>query len=617
MDLTENIAKQINLLYSKKYDPDIFSFEMLRGPDVYQLLPYGIVEHIHQYILDPKNSGDTKKKIEHIDEVLRPYGFKRFAGGTNRVVYGFLEDQSFCLKVAIDRIGITNNPDEFRNQQFLKPFVCKIFSVSPCGTIATVERVIPIRSRQEFAVNAGSVFDVIANKFVGKYILEDIGTIWFKNWGIRRGFGPVLLDYPYLYEVDLNSLFCNEMTPFGLPCGGQIDYDDGFNILYCTRCGKRHKAKQIGKAITDNVIMIKGGNSMGFHLIVKKGDKVIVDKTGSDTHIDPNKVKNQGVIEKPFGKETWRKEDFDVIMVLNGVKIGKKDGKTTILGESKAKATKLPSKDENPYKGFRTNVKEPKKFRNMPDKPEVPEWAKDDMTPPANKPGEKVVKKLDMSGFGSPAAHIVHNNSKLFSLKVHLPGEKVEASKEVSDDDICGYVMPQFGRQAAVLKSNPKDAKDDKLFSTAANNEEKTDGVTNNMDDKKSADSEISNNSEEPIEDEEVIESDNSESEGSIQSDQSEEPGDTSNSNNNDTTDEDDSWEAMIKAQEDLPYPTEEERKQMDEELAQMRAKQEAKKQRARNKIAEAYGFSEADYERTTDQCDEDDGSNRPNVSDY
>ena len=79
---------------------------------------------------------------------------------------------------------------------------------------------------------------MIANKFIGKYVLEDIGTIWFKNWGIRPGFGPVLLDYPYLFEVDIRDLYCYDMTPLGLPCGGQIDYDAGFNILICTKCGK-------------------------------------------------------------------------------------------------------------------------------------------------------------------------------------------------------------------------------------------------------------------------------------------------------------------------------------------------------------------------------------------
>ena len=35
--------------------------------------------------------------------------------------------------------------------------------------------------------------------------MADIGTNFFMNWGIRPGFGPVLLDYPYVYELDGNK----------------------------------------------------------------------------------------------------------------------------------------------------------------------------------------------------------------------------------------------------------------------------------------------------------------------------------------------------------------------------------------------------------------------------
>lgn len=364
MEVTQNLVNQIMMLYDKKYDADIFNFDMLTGPHIYQIVPPQIVEHIHQYIINPKYSGDTGKKIAYIDKVLKPYGLVRFAAGTNRAVYKYMEDQSFCVKVALDKTGITNNPDEFKNQQFLKPFVNKIFSVSACGTFATCERVVPIRSRQEFAAVAGDIFDVIAKKFIGKYLLEDIGTIWFKNWGIRGGFGPVLLDYPYLYEVNINQLFCNEMTPLGLPCGGQIDYDTGFNILYCTRCGKRHKAKQIGKAIHEKLIMYKGGNGMSFKIVVKKGNEVIVDKTRADNHIDPKEVlasKNSSTTISrviPKNDNRWRNEDFDLILTIKGIKYGKKGNEYVKLGESKAKAAvKTVGAKENPYKGVIANIK--------------------------------------------------------------------------------------------------------------------------------------------------------------------------------------------------------------------------------------------------------------------
>lgn len=292
IEVTRDIVDEILGLYKQKYDPMVFNFNALFGPHIYDVVPPPVVEYVHQYIIDPANSGNTAKKVYHIDEVLYPYGLRRFASGTNRAVYKYLEDQTFCVKTSFDDVGIKDNPAEFINQEYLKPFVSKIFSTSPCGTMATCERVIPIRSRQEFASIAGDVFDVSANVFLGRpYLVEDFGTAWFKNWGIRRGFGPVLVDFPHLFSASLPDLYCTNMTPLGLPCGGGLDYDTGFNIIYCTRCGKRHLSKQIGKALEQKTISFKGGGSMnGLHIIAMQGDKIVADRIGVDNHIDPLEV---------------------------------------------------------------------------------------------------------------------------------------------------------------------------------------------------------------------------------------------------------------------------------------------------------------------------------------
>ena len=352
-EITEDFVNKVFELYRTKSDPEIFVFDSLPGPVIYQIVPPNVVEYVHQYILDPKYSGRTKEKIITIDNILQPYGLVRFAAGTNRAVYRYTEDESFCVKVALDKVGLSNNPDEFRNQEFLKPFVSKVFSVSPCGTMATCERVIPIKSRQEFAALAGDIFDVIASKFVGNYILEDIGTIFFKNWGLRKGFGPVLLDYPYLYEVDVSDLYCNEMTNMGLPCGGSIDYDDGFNALYCKKCGKRYKAKQIGKAIRGKLIAFRGGSIMSnndkIEVQVIRDGKVISNKKSVDTSINPKDVVKSKYF--PVRKNGWNPDDFDIIITLNGVKLGKKDGKYFKLGENNSK-TKPATEGLNMNKAY-------------------------------------------------------------------------------------------------------------------------------------------------------------------------------------------------------------------------------------------------------------------------
>ncbi len=44
---------------------------------------------------------------------------------------------------------------------------------------------------------------MITNCIIGEYVVADIGTKYFMNWGVRKFGNPVLLDYPYL----LNQLF--------------------------------------------------------------------------------------------------------------------------------------------------------------------------------------------------------------------------------------------------------------------------------------------------------------------------------------------------------------------------------------------------------------------------
>lgn len=77
--------------------------------------------------------------------------------------------------------------------------------------------------------------------------------------------GVVLLDYTYLYELDGNKLYCkapNVNSPSG-HCDGLIDYDDGFNRLYCTKCGSEYKAKELMKHIEEHEIIVgKGASNM-------------------------------------------------------------------------------------------------------------------------------------------------------------------------------------------------------------------------------------------------------------------------------------------------------------------------------------------------------------------
>lgn len=275
----------LDFLYREQKSPLEFNFDALTAPPLMSLFTYEDIYNLNSIARSVKLSGKIKEKYRLIDKIMTSRGFVKLHAGTNRVVYRFIEDQRFVVKVAVDRVGLGDNPAEFQNQFLLKPFVTKVFEVTSCGTLGIFERVDAIMSREEFMSVADDIFNLITKFFVGKYILEDIGTHYFLNWGIRSGrgsnnnFGPVLLDFPYVFELDGNKLYCTNHPPGrkDIICGGQLDYDDGFNNLICTKCGKLYHARDLSKKGKDEVIIVGGKKTM--KLKVKVGNEVILDST--------------------------------------------------------------------------------------------------------------------------------------------------------------------------------------------------------------------------------------------------------------------------------------------------------------------------------------------------
>lgn len=276
----------LQMLYSKDKNPLNFSFENLKARPLLSLLTPQDIYQLYKIATSIRLSSKPKEKYKLIDNILVPRGFKYVASGTNRVVYKYLDDNSICIKVALDKVGLSDNPNELRNQYLLEPFVTKVFEVSPCGTVGLFERVNPITSREEYKVIADDVFKLIT-VLVGKYVLGDIGTNYFQNIGVRAGFGVVLLDFPYVYELDGNKLFCNMVNPItGIVCGGEIDYDDGFNKLICTKCHKEYFPKQLEKDKKENRICIKEEGESNMKIVIRQDNKIInefSDIKSSDT----------------------------------------------------------------------------------------------------------------------------------------------------------------------------------------------------------------------------------------------------------------------------------------------------------------------------------------------
>ena len=253
-------------------------FDMLIPPcRILNLLTIQDIFELNRIAKDKKLSEQPELKFDMIKNIMRMRGFKKLAAGTNRIVFKHLEDQSIVIKVAYDSVGLTDNLHELYNQELLKPFCTKVFEVTPCGTVGMFERVTPITNRQDFMRIADSVFDILIYKFIGKYIMADIGTIFFMNWGIREGSFPVILDSPYVYELDGAKIYCNKIdrnSPQGF-CGGEIDYDLGFNKLVCKKCGKTFLASELKKSKKNKDIIISDKEDVDMIVRIIRGNKVV------------------------------------------------------------------------------------------------------------------------------------------------------------------------------------------------------------------------------------------------------------------------------------------------------------------------------------------------------
>lgn len=234
-----------------------FHFEELWAPPIMTLFTPQDIQELIRIATSVRYNGNINKKYELIDAVMKQRGFRKLAAGTNRVVYRFLEDARFVAKVAVDRVGMKDSPAEFRNQMFFQPFCCRVFEVDPSGVIAFVERVNPISSLEEFFSVKDDAFNMMITKIIGKYVVDDLGSETYMNFGVRQDsnghtFGPVIIDFPYVYELDGAKLKCQSMridpyTGRQEVCNGDIDYNPGFNGLSCKKCGRSYKARDLSK----------------------------------------------------------------------------------------------------------------------------------------------------------------------------------------------------------------------------------------------------------------------------------------------------------------------------------------------------------------------------------
>ena len=251
------------------------------------------VEQLYWIATARSLAGNSDKRRKLIKEVMEARGFKRFSGGTNREVFRHYEDPSIVAKVALDRTGLTNNIDEYRVQDELFPRCTKCHAVSPNGVLGFFERVTPILTREEYNAYLPMIY-LLMMDVLGEFVMDDVGTEYFKNIGVRSGYGVVILDYPNFYRLDGNKLICRSMNAAGQMCGGEIDYDMGLNHLYCNRCGKIYYASDLKEHIKNELVTVQykrgGMKPMGAKL-VKNGKVVAGGSLTSDTIVRPPEKK--------------------------------------------------------------------------------------------------------------------------------------------------------------------------------------------------------------------------------------------------------------------------------------------------------------------------------------
>ena len=274
-------------------------YDSLQAPPLSALLMPQDLDAIHRVITSAKLSGNGEKRIFAIRDIMARRGFTQLAGGTNRSVFTHPNYPNIAVKVAIDNVGIHDNPAEYNNQFILKPYCTKCFEVSADGAVGVFEKVGRIRNSVEFYQMWDDIYSLCEYFVTEKeLLLEDFGIKFFMNWGIRYGYGPVLLDFPYVYDIDWDKLHCDRPNDDGTICNGNIDYDDRFDFLVCEKCGKRYRAvdiakkREVGKGVLTKIL---GGKKM--QITLKRGNEVIMETNTPDV---------SKTIGKPAVAKSWR-----------------------------------------------------------------------------------------------------------------------------------------------------------------------------------------------------------------------------------------------------------------------------------------------------------------------
>ena len=439
-------------------------FQSIVMPPWQYLVSYDDVVKIYNTITNKRLSGNFDARKKAIEDVLVTRGFKFMAGGTNRLVFKHMEIPNIVAKVPLDRVGLNDNIHEQRNQKKLWPYCAKMIQVTPHGVIGFAERVEPILNRLQFNIYSLLIY-MTTLELIGKYVMEDIGTDYFKNWGIRKGFGPVILDYPYTFDLDGNKLICHNVVNNQI-CMGEIDYDPGFNHLYCTKCGRRYDASELQMAISSEEIQLTNkhqGGKKPMLVRLRRGDEILASSYSSDTIVRPDTKKNP----VPKNKDEVSMKVFfkkgDVILSGTGVDTVnvpevKKDEEcpNTDVVETTISLGEIPSEES----AQEEEIPVVKKSKPIEDYDSVTEFLKDHVKPEDIKEALEAIKQVahDFEDTAYPTKEIVDTTNVDEPVIDQKEEEATNINTEEDEDEFppVQWKVPQKISKSRIITNNQK-----------------------------------------------------------------------------------------------------------------------------------------------------------------
>lgn len=199
---------------------------------------------------------DSNRKMTEIIKILKKYDipFNQLGGGTNR--YGIMID-GYCVKIAYDIDGMTDNKREFLYSIALQPYVIKTYECSPTGLLSVCEYVMGLTEAEFTNRDIQERMRKILKEISASFFIGDVGITSknYGNWGIRLDTDElVILDFAYVYSVSYNTFQCT--------CAGKgmLYYDKDFVNLICPLCGNKYSFGQIRKRISKKQQAAEIGN---------------------------------------------------------------------------------------------------------------------------------------------------------------------------------------------------------------------------------------------------------------------------------------------------------------------------------------------------------------------